>query len=283
MKFAVGLTTVPERRTDLLPRTVASLEAAGFPAEDMRLFIDGSLYADHWLVRERTCHGPERVRAYGNWILGLWELYLRQPAADVYCMFQDDLVCSLWLRNYLSATCYQPIRNHFPGPHCAGLPGGKISSLPGARAFNPEWKVYYNLYTFPSNQDQCPRDQATGRQGEGWYASNQLGRGAVGLVFSRQAVQELLCSPHVVLRVVDCHRGHKAIDGAVVTALREKGYTELVHNPSLLQHTGTAVSSIGNKPHQQAPSFRGEGYSLKQLLAGGGGAGGEVEAAQEGR
>jgi hypothetical protein len=57
----------------------------------------------------------------------------------------------------------------------------------------------------------------------------------------------------------------KKIDGAVVTAMNKAGWREMVHNPSLLQHTGR-ISSMGNMPHKEAESWRGEEWDARELL-----------------
>ena len=60
-------------------------------------------------------------------------------------------------------------------------------------------------------------------------------------------------------------RGWKKTDGIIITAMKKAGYKEYVHNPSLVQHTG-AVSSMRNRPHPQATSFRGEDFDALELL-----------------
>lgn len=230
------MTTCPERRADLLPRTLASLCAGGFPSP--RLFVDGVAQQDvpGWEAEFRlpvTARSP-RVRAYANWLLALWELYLRQPQADLYMVAQDDFVCVRNLRAYLE-------RNP------------------------PPPQSYGNLYLFPSNQSICPHD---GKH-VGWYESNQMGKGAVALVFGRAAVAALLTSEHLVARAVPKSPGDercfKAIDGGVVTALRKAGFTEYVHYPSLTQHLGD-TSTVGNPKHLKAPSFPGEDWDALTLL-----------------
>lgn len=230
MKWAYGLCTVPERRNTLLIQTLESLRIAGF--DSPRLFIDGDSHDPNEWAKQfpnfgSTIRSP-RIRAYGNWILGLAELWIRNPEAERFAMFQDDFVTVRNLREYLTRCPY------------------------------PE-KGYQNLYTFPSNQ--------TLAKTEGWYPSNQFGRGAVALVFDRAATMALLQSQEMVERVQDAQRGFKAIDGGVVHALKKKGIREYVHNPSLVQHTGL-VSAIGNKKHPLATSFRGEGWDCLEMLRG---------------
>lgn len=234
LSWAYGVTTVPERRDALLKRTLASLKLAGFPSP--RLFVDNCKdpgeYKEFGL--EITTRHP-RIRTHMNWVLALYELYGREPNAQRYALFQDDFVTYRNLCSYLEQTPYPD----------------------GGRA-------YLNLYTFPSNQALCPKAK-DGNEQVGWYPSNQLGRGAVALVFSREATLELLCSRHMVDRPMDPNRGHKAVDGGIVTALKKVGYREYVHNPSLVQHMGD-VSVMGNKPHQKAGSFRGEDFDALNLL-----------------
>ena len=234
LSWSYGVTTVEGRRSTLLPRTLQSLKVAGF--DNPRLFVDGSNDIQSWEkefgleVTVRT----QNIKTFGNWIMALWELYLRNPAADRYALFQDDFVTSLNLKKYLEKTNY-PL-------------GG-----------------YCNLYTFPQNQSLAPKTKHGGTV-DGWYRSNQMGRGAVALVFSNEATRVLLTSQHMVERPRDANRGWKAIDGGIVTAFKKAGWYEFVHSPSLVQHIGD-VSSMGNKPHLKAESFRGENFDLLSLLS----------------
>lgn len=226
--FAYGITTCKQRLDDgLFLRTLKSLELAGF--DNPRIFLDGLTNHERIPNHLECTYRYPTIRTYGNWILGIAELYIRQPNVDRYAMFQDDFVTYRNLREYLSKVEY------------------------------PE-KGYFNLYTFPSNQGLAPKDGSTG-----WYLSNQLGRGAVALIFDNQGVRDLLLNQHIIDRPKDASRGHRVIDGGIVEAMRKAGYKEYVHNPSLVQHTGDE-SSMGNKPHLKAISFRGEEYDSLELL-----------------
>jgi hypothetical protein len=236
VKWAVGITAVEARRRDLLPRTLASLRAGGF--DSPRLFVDGCADPQSW-AREFKLEVTPRwptIRTYGNWILSLGELYIREPAADFYFMGQDDFVMSRNVRPYIE-------RRGYPD------------------------RGYLNCYTFPSNQTLAPK-------GGGWYESRllnpgdpqklQTGRGAVALVFSREAVQVLLTHQHMVERPTHVE-GWRRVDGGVVTAMNKAGWREYVHSPSLVQHTGK-VSSMRNRPHPSATSFMGEEFDCLSLL-----------------
>ncbi len=227
MKWACGVTTVPSRKLELLPRTLTSLAAAGF--DKPHLFVDGA--SDGY--GEATYRMPV-IRAYGNWILGLAELYIRNPTADRYAMFQDDFVMCKGVRKYLEQ-------------------------------WYPE-RGYLNLYTFPSNERKQGGwyESALLNSDPKW----QTGRGAVALVFNRKAVQILLTHQHMVDKPDDVKvtRGGwlvawRKIDGAVVTAMNKAGWREYVHMPSLTQHVG-ARSTVANLPHKSATSFPGEEYSI---------------------
>lgn len=231
MKWAYGLTTVPQRMNDLLPRTLASLAAGGF--DRPRIFIDDchpeEVPRDLAGTYEVTTRHP-RIRAWGNWWLALWELYIRNPAADRYAIFQDDLVCSRNLRKYLE-------RLKFPD------------------------RGYQNLYTFPENAAL-----AGGRVGQ-WYKSNQRGLGALALVFNHDCVSALLRSRHAFNKPRSADRGHKCIDGGVIDSMTQSAFHEYVHVPSLVQHTSQHHSSIGNPVQPLADTFRGEDYDLLELLS----------------
>lgn len=224
------MTTVNTRLVDLLPRTLQSLAKAGF--ESPRLFIDG---ADHSVIPSSlhkypiTSHCPN-LRTYGNWILSAWELYVREPHAERYAIFQDDFVTYPNLRQYLEQ-CDYPARG------------------------------YWNLYTFPINER---------KEANGWYvAPHQRGLGAVALVFSNECLRKLLGSQYMADRPLDASRGWKSVDGGIVSALKgsrtEPGWQEWVHYPSLVQHTGIN-SSMGNKKQELALSFRGEDFDALSLV-----------------
>ena len=222
-----GVTTVPERMGDMLPRTLESLSAAGF--DKPRLFVDGESDAklyEHFGLDVTTRY--PKIRTFGNWLLSLWELYLRNPNADRYAIFQDDLVTYKNLKSYLN-----------------------LCDVPD--------KGYWNLFSFMENEKVI-----VGKSG--WVEAKKLtGRGAVALVFSKAAVKVLLTNSHMVNRVEDPARGHKLIDGGVVEAFNNEGWKEHVHSPSLVHHTGVVSQTSRNK-YKPAESFRGEDFDAIDLI-----------------
>lgn len=250
MLWSYGITTVPSRRSDLLPTTLQSLREGGF--SEPRLFVDGcSLAEGEAYARDLGLEVSPRapaLRAFSNWYLALMELYVRSPHADRYAIFQDDLVTYRNLRSYLD-------RCPFPE------------------------KGYWNLYTFRDNE-HIIEGQAEGswheatllrsgpRDSEGKFYY-QTGRGAVGLVFNREGVITLLSSRHMLLRPQDSKRGYKLIDGGVVTAMNKEGWREYVHCPTLLGHRGALSAVKPGKYSLPEKTFRGESHDALSFLPGG--------------
>lgn len=218
-----GVTTVPQRIDHVLPRTLRSLERGGFHIHQDRIFVDGSIMPNH--MPKAVCRGKP-IGQFGNYILALWELYLRNPHADYYAMFEDDIVMCRNARAYLEDT----------------MPG-----LPG----------YVNLYTAPEN--------ASSQRRVGWYGSDQVGRGALALVFHHHQLLYLLYQSSLVHHPKDAHKGKKAADWAIKRAMGER-YAEYVHNPSLVQHVGEMSVVDKNKVFTNSPVFAGEDFDAMELL-----------------
>lgn len=231
MEWAVGVTTVPERSCVLLPVTIESLRRGGF--RDIRLFVDGecdpSSYAHFGLPC--TFRNP-RIRAWGNWWLGFQELYIRQPHADRYAIFQDDIICVKNLRQYLESSPY-PVN------------------------------AYCNLILYSGNYEE-------GRKG--WYRAPSRGGwrglGAQGLVFDQHASMTLLSKEltDFTCKPKDPARGHQAVDGAIVSKLETFGVMEYVHGPGLITHTGDE-STMGHPRQSISDSFPGEEFDAMSLLS----------------
>jgi hypothetical protein len=237
MKWACGVTTVPQRIESHLPRTLESLRAGGF--EELRLFVDGA--ADAGTYRRFGLPGSFRVPgvgAYGNWLLALAELCVRCPEVDRYALFQDDLIMCRNVRQYLETVPY------------------------------PE-KGYLNLMTFMDNEQLTRR--ATGWHETPWRNPGsrkppyQLGRSALALVFSNRAAAVLLGQSHMLERLKGQYRTFR-IDGGVVEAMNGAGWKEFAHNPSLVSHTGRESTLHKKRWRLNAMSFRGEDFDALELL-----------------
>jgi hypothetical protein len=264
VKWAYGVTTCDKRLKTTLPQTLKSLAEGGF--DEPRLFVDGShlpsvlvAFEDQGLnvdASRITCRYP-RIGVYGSWILSLAELYIRHHAADYFAVFQDDVMCVRNLRQYLER-CRYPKQG------------------------------WWNLYTSLWDNEKIIEGKPTG-----WHRADQHGKGALALVFSREAVQTLLCNQkpvplqdpanqqqapvgHMVFKAASARDRFRLrnVDGGVVQALHGCGlWTEHIHNPSLVQHTGSACGT--QPPHQtptgalpEARTFPGEQVDALTFLEG---------------
>lgn len=119
-KWSYGVTTVPSRFDDLLPRTLGSLAAGGF--DEPHIFIDDCAVAPEFISSkyDYTCSCP-RLYTAPHWYLTAVHLYLLNPHADRFAIFQDDLITYRNLRAFLDKSRWQQ-------------------------------RSYLNLYTFPSNE-----------------------------------------------------------------------------------------------------------------------------------
>ena len=220
--WSYGITTVPERIHDLLPTTIKSLATTGFDCP--RLFVDGTkdptAYQRFRLpVTVRT----PAIRTAGNWLLAAWELFLRNPSATYYALFQDDITACVGVREYIEKT--------------EGLE-----------------KHYFNLCTYKQNEEMAGDRR-------GWYPSNQKGRGAQALVFPQEALRALLSQEKIVQRLLDEGRGWRSVDGTISIAMNIAGFTEYVHMPSLVDHIGR-TSSMGNTIKPGPTTFPGNNYDV---------------------
>lgn len=248
-KWSYGILCSQKRKGTLLPRTLESLDEAGWTIP--RLFVDGAECDKGWsdLSLDVTFRYP-KVGVSANWMLSALELYTRTPDADLFALFQDDLVCCKNLRPYLDAS---------------GCPRN----------------AYLTLYSPPS---YCELLKRSGWQpGPSITEGQQFGRGALALIFSNQAMCEVLSSLFIIERFrEEPTRGWKGIDQAIVVSMNRSGYSEWAHIPSLVQHTGresTIDKRHGEKfkpledpppfIHQerwQSPCFVGENFDALTLL-----------------
>lgn len=210
MNWSVGVTTclVDGELRSSYQDTVNSLNEAGFARRSLNTFIDGNR--------------GQRYGIVGNWILTAWELFLRNPKADFYAIFQDDIICCKNIKPYIEKTV-------------------SVHS-----------KHYYNLYTSGSNFAHV---NSVGIH-EGWKCSNLLGRGALAIVFPRPVFMALLSSQELLAHV-QSSKGTYGIDGAVQKALATQGIYEKVHYPSLVQHRdeNEVPSTKRPQPGRVSPCF----------------------------
>ena len=230
MKWSYGVTTVPERFEVLLPATLSALERAGFP--EPRLFVDCKEHS-------RWSH----IRSFPEW-MDKYEVTVRTPRIRT---------AGNWLLTALELYIRCPNADRY------AIFQDDLTTYDNLREYLEKTpypdKGYQNLYLFPENE----------RNRTGWYRSNQKGLGAVGLVFSNEAIRVLLTSRHFIERPKSAQRGHKAVDGGIVTAMTKAGWSEYVHSPSLIQHIGE-FSTMGNRKHPQAGTYLGDETDARTLI-----------------
>lgn len=187
-----------------------------------------------------------RLGVFGRWATAIWELLIRNPTCHRYAMFQDDVELCSGLREYLDACPYPA-------------------------------KGYWNLFTYGKSERVI-----TGKRGwvEGALIKNgedssfdptctlQKGQGALALVFDRDAVVAMLSQPSWVVKPIS-DDPNRRLDGAIVTAMNGAGYREMVHAPSLCQHTG-ALSECqkGKEWKTWAMTYRGSDWDARSMLVG---------------
>lgn len=228
MEWACGIIGVDSRRASgHLGRTMRSCESAGW--HDYSVFLDGEMPT---CSRVGIVPRETTIGAFGNWWLGAVELYIRQPHADRFVIFQDDIECPVGLREYLCHTTTHDM-------------------------------AYWNLCTYSAGIGY-PTNVVTTTPG--WQpALCNWGLGAQGLVFTNEGLRTLLSSRVVIDQPMDKYRGKEAIDGIVKTALGRAGFTEMVHNPTLVNHVGTQ-STIGHEPQPESYGWRGADWNVMELL-----------------
>ena len=232
--WSYGITTVPDRATTYLPRTISSLRLAGF--ERPTLFIDGNARQDHEDYGLAIVDRNNPVGAFGNWIIALWELWIREKT-DWYVIFQDDFLMYSNTREYLEKCCLSATNR------------------------------YYNLHTHPQNEQvEWKKD--------GWYKSNQRGRGAVALMFPQDVVYRLLSNEHIAAKPRQNRNPYRNLDGTVSKACTSSGITEWCHYPTLTYHIGEDSSLNFDKINRQGElvrqplpeSWKGEEFDALDLL-----------------
>lgn len=236
MKWACGVTSCMERATDgTLKCTLESLDSAGF--DSPYVWIDGCYLSP---LAGINCKCSVQVRypaigPWGNWWLGLNELSIREPRAEMFVMFQDDVVLCRNVRQYLDLVLdlHQPLDR------------------------------YWNLYTAPSNHTMLEENNKV----PGFYASNGQGKGAMALVFSRGMLPVLLSHRVLVDKPRQARHPTRRIDGSVAEALAKHAIQEYVHQPSLAQHVGLKSTLVGGPNElRAAPLFPGEEFDAMALL-----------------
>jgi hypothetical protein len=230
--WAVAVTAAP-RGAPTLGRTLASIQAAGFPRP--RVFADGDVaVAEGYDVTRRT----PAVGGWPNFWLAATELISRQPAADAYLIVQDDVVFCAGVFDYVS---------RFDVPEDCG-----VLSLfcPACHNQGLGWFTIPTGYGMASAQAFAfPRERMYEFLAHPWTVNHR-----------RSAPQ----SEHF------CGDGLHHIDGVVGEWLRLTGLACFCHSPSLSQHIGHDSAMYpgfeGKKDRRFADSFPGERVNANEVF-----------------
>ncbi len=209
LRWAVGLLTAPRPNPTIL-RTLRSLEAAGF--DSIHVFAEpGSWIPGEFADLPVTVHG-QTLGNLGNFYTSLVALYMIQPEADCYALFQDDIEAAQGLREWC---------DHQFWPNDTGL-----VSLFTPRAYGSE-KAGWQLLTLGLSRTF----------------------GAQAFVFRRDILKEFLTDgaslEHRQTRV----HGDDAVVGEWAIC---RGIGIAYHHPSPVQHIGEVSSIPGHRVGRHA-------------------------------
>ena len=236
--WAVGITTAP-RTENNLRRTLESLSKAGW--SDVRIFADApnpeiqnhkGKPAVHDIPEGyAVSHRADWCGAWPNFLMGLHELYQRNPDADVFYVVQDDMVFSRNAREYIETI---------------GIPQNGISSI-----YAPKGA------------------ERPGKTGFHKTSKDRRGIGACTYLIPNRIAQMLLSDRGILRQVATSSRPSKQIDTKVGQWLIRGKLGEFVHTPALAQHIGdtSALRNGSNTGKRRSVSFAGEDFDSLSLLA----------------
>jgi len=196
-KWAVGVTIAP-RRYPTITKSIKALESAGWGTGI--IFAEPGSYIDcgpNWPY----VHRFKQTGIFGNWILGLYELFIRNIDADAFFMIQDDIVVAPGTRNYLENSLWFTEQPH-------------LVSLFGPNAIDKD----------PSN---------------GWRSVSNYHGGPNSIIMSHETVQEILSSL-IPLRYYGVQSQKKTSfdDLGVFILMSQNNWPVFYPKPSLGDHIG---------------------------------------------
>jgi hypothetical protein len=232
-RWAVAVTTAP-RKPATLERSLRSLAAAGFT--DVRVFAEPGSTVPKWdvvAVHERTL-GP-----FQNWRTSLAALRDEKPDAEFYAVFQDDVLYSRGLKEFLESDLWFADDIGFVSPYRSE---GK--------------KVKGRFIASEKYMDRREPLRERCRLGNGLW-------GALTYVMPRASVDVLLADEALKIR-------ERTIDLAIHPTLAAKGLRAWYYNPSLAEHMKGASSLDHGQGRgmNSGKTFRGEEFDCLSLLEG---------------
>lgn len=196
-KWAVGITT-SRRKHPTIVKTVKALENAGWAAGT--IFAEPESFVDcgeNW----NYVHRSLKTGIFGNWMLGLYELFIRNIDADAFFMIQDDIVIAPNTRKYLENSLWFSDEPH-------------LISLFGPNAIDKD----------PSN---------------GWRKTSKYSGGPNSIIMSHETVQEILSSLTPLRYYGVQHQKNTSFDDlGIFSLVSEKNWSVFYPKPSIGDHIG---------------------------------------------
>ncbi len=199
LDWAVGLVTAP-RPEPTIGQTLESLRAAGF--DSVHIFAEpGSPIPDEFRGFPVTVHGRS-LGNLGNFFTSLFALYMMNPRAEAYALFQDDILAARGLRPWCDREFW---------PEQTGLVSFFTSRVYSADTVG--WRVlrlgFFRTY------------------------------GAQAFAFRRDVLEQFLTDGRSLQFRKTRDEGDDAVVGEWAT---RAGIGIAYHTPSLVQHVGTAAA-----------------------------------------
>jgi hypothetical protein len=240
-KWAVAMTTAP-RKTPQVLASLKSLCLSGFT--DVRLIAEPGSEAPGnapgVLVNDRT------RGVFQNWRFALETVYREKPDALYFAVFQDDIRCSLNLREFLERDLWFDDHIGFVSPYCSA---GKSLRVGPKRRRRVVWR------SFNEYMDVTDRYRTRARRGG-------VPWGALSYIFPKESVE-------LILNDRELAKQERMIDLRIHPVLSAHNRHMWFYNPSLVDHRD-GESSIGHGQGRgmRSDSFRGEDFDAMSLLEG---------------
>jgi len=223
MKWVVGIQTCPREEDVYINHTIAGIHRAGW--DQITIFAEpNSPVPVGYPVTYRPC----RYGDWTNWVCAFFELFIANPDANAFVLFEDDITLSMHIRNYLDWAIPKL---------------GRFGCL--------------SLYTPPTHHSDW----------KGWHDEADAGwalSGAQGMVFTRPSLQRFLSDPKILEYRFDEIGKKNAHKDCAIGKWACKKERVLYHTPSLIDHRGIQ-SLIGTKNHQ-AVDYVGDDFDCETLI-----------------
>lgn len=196
-KWAVGVTTSPRKHPTIV-KTIKAMEKAGW--DNGTIFAEPGSYincGENW----DYVHRCKKTGIFGNWMLGLYELFIRNIDADAFFIIQDDIIVAPGSKSYLEEALWFTDQPH-------------LVSLFGPNAIDKD-------------------------ESNGWRKIAKYSGGPNSIIMSHETVQEILSSI-IPLRYYGIqHQKKTSFDDLGIFALMSQNNWPVFYpKPSIGDHIG---------------------------------------------